>query len=91
VPYWLAFKIGRVVYLPAVIVATPFFEAVVQHVLVHDIPTKPLAVFDAEWDIIAFWSVRPRKMWIENANLSTAGSLVQVIDRSSTEDGGIKR
>lgn len=79
------------VYLHAVIIATPFFEAVVQHVLVQDIPTKPLAVFDAEGDIIALWSVRPRKMWIENANLSTAGSLVQIIDRSSPEDGGVKR
>jgi hypothetical protein len=80
-----------VVYLHAVIIATPFFETVVQHVLVQDIPTKPLAVFDAEWDIIALWSVRPRKMWIENANLSTARSLVQIIDRSSPEDGGVKR
>ena len=59
--------------------------------LVQDIPAKPLAVLDAEWDIITLWSVRPREMWIENANLSTAGSLVQIIDRSRTKDGGVKR
>jgi hypothetical protein len=91
VPDGLAFKIGGFVDLPAVIIATPFFEAVVQHVLIHDIPAKPLAVFDAERDIVALWSIRPRKMWIENANLSTTGSLVQITDRSCTEDGRIKR
>jgi hypothetical protein len=91
VPDLLTFKIEGVAYLPAVIIATPFFEAVVQHMLIQDIPAKPLAVLDTEWDIITLWSVCPRKMWIENANLSTAGSLVQIIDRSSTEDGGVKR
>ena len=77
-------------YLFAIFDFAFIFEAIIQHVLVHIVLTQPCSIFNSQVDVGAFRSIFSGPFGVEDADLCTCRSEIQVLDCSFTKDTNIE-